>query len=103
MTEQIISYEELIGAVKPTGLYLVEDCHTSYWEEYGGGLQSPGTFIQYAKRLIDELNGWHLRQGSGVTRFTESTLSMTFYDSVVVFEKSPRPKPSHRKTGTSAF
>jgi hypothetical protein len=39
------------------------------------------------KPLIDELNADHARGQVSVTDFTKSTLSMHFYDSVVVFER----------------
>jgi hypothetical protein len=38
---------------------MVEDCHTSYDSGYGGGLRQPGTFIEFAKRKIDELNRFY--------------------------------------------
>ena len=66
--------------------YLVEDLHTAYWEEYEGGLRRKNSFIEHCKDLIDELNADHAR-GLQPTEFTRSTLSMHFYDSVVVFEK----------------
>jgi hypothetical protein len=93
MMEQIVSFEELFPAVQPHGVYLVEDLHTSYWPEYGGSLGQPGTFIEYAKQRVDELNGWHLRGSGSPTDFTKSVTSITFYDSIAVFEKMPRAAP----------
>ena len=103
MTEQIVSMEELFPSVIATGVYLVEDLHTSYWSEFGGGLERVGSFVEYAKRLIDQVNGWHLREGRGVTDFTESVFSMSFYDSVLVVEKRPRGRPFSRATGHASF
>jgi hypothetical protein len=37
---------------------LLEDTHTSYSREYGGGLRTPCSFMEFAKRLVDELNAW---------------------------------------------
>lgn len=53
----IFSFKELFKSVKPSGVYVVEDTCTSYWEEhYEGGLKKPGTMIEYFKEIIDEVN-----------------------------------------------
>jgi hypothetical protein len=70
-----------------SGLYLVEDLHTAYWDEFEGGLRRPGSFIETIKGLIDELNADHSRGQLSPTDFTRTTLSMHLYDSVCVFEK----------------
>jgi hypothetical protein len=69
------------------GVYLVEDLRTTYWGEYEGGLKRRGSFIETCKDLIDELNADHTRGAVEPTPRTHSTLSMHFYDSIVVFEK----------------
>jgi hypothetical protein len=81
------SFETLFPAVQRNGVYLVEDLHTAYWGEFEGGLRRPGSFIEVAKDLVDELNADHARGAIEPTDFTRTTLSMHFYDSIVVFEK----------------
>jgi hypothetical protein len=83
---QIVSFDFLYPHTKENGVYLVEDTHTSYWPEWGG-LKRPGTFMEFTKDLIDSLNAYHTRNALPVSEFTNSTTSMHFYDSVVVFEK----------------
>ena len=101
MGQQIATFEELYPHVKADGVFLIEDLHTSYWTGYGGGYRRPGTFIEYAKGLVDQLNAWHSREpGLGVDEFTRTTRSMHFYDSIVVFEKGHVAKPHAEKTGT---
>ena len=88
MRQQIATFEELYPHVKEDGVFLVEDMHTSYWKGFGGGYRRPGTFMEYAKGLTDQLNAWHSREdGFEVDEFTRTTKSMHFYDSIVVFEK----------------
>lgn len=104
MDQQIITFEELYGAVKPDGVYLCEDLRTSYWLQYGGGHRRPGTFIEYAKGFIDRLNAWHSEERSlRPDEFTRSTASVHFYDSIVVLEKQPREAPVVRMAGTPSF
>jgi len=46
MKQQINSFEELFPHVNDGGVYLVEDLHTSYWNDYQGGYHTKGTFIE---------------------------------------------------------
>jgi hypothetical protein len=104
MGQQIATFEVLYPHVKDDGVFLVEDVHTSYWPRYGGGHQRPGTFMEYAKDLTDQLNAWHSRQESlAVDDFTRTTKSMHFYDSIVVFEKGLREKPENQRTGKPSW
>ena len=51
---EIATFEELWPAIVDGGVFLMEDLHTSYWADYGGGYRHPTTFIEYAKNLIDK-------------------------------------------------
>jgi hypothetical protein len=84
------SFELLYHRISDRGLYLVEDTHTCYWPEYKGGYKEPGTFIEFAKDKLDEINAAHTRGAVAVSDFTRSTRSITIYDSVCVFEKAPQ-------------
>ena len=62
--------------------------------EEPGVRRRPGlrhTFTEHAKELIDELNAFNsAKYGLATpTAFTKATESITFYDSVIVFEKGP--------------
>ncbi len=70
-------------------------------EEFGGGVGREGSFIELCKSLIDELNADHARNQVPVTDFTKSTLSMHFYDSVVVFERGRHIKKKPEYIGMS--
>ncbi len=105
MPQQIATVETLYGAIAPEGVILVEDTHTSYWREYGGGLRSHMSFMQFAKHLVDELNAYHSRdpQSFAPGPFTHGTRSMHFYDSVVVIEKGLHPRPDQIRSGVPSF
>lgn len=102
--QQIPTFEELYPTVAPDGVYLCEDLHTNYFEKFGGALRRPDTFIEYSKRLIDQLNAWYSEDPANfqVDAFTRSAHSMHFYDSVIVIEKRLMSPPEHRRTGRVA-
>jgi hypothetical protein len=52
----IISFNNLIDYVKPEGVYVIEDTCTSYWEEWEGGFKNPGSSVEFAKNLVDDIN-----------------------------------------------
>ena len=94
MKQQIVTFEELFGHVKNDGVYLCEDTHTSYWVNYGGGYKRRGTFMEYTKNFIDEINAYHSTQKRHrVTDFTKTVNSIHFHDSMVIIEKQERDKP----------
>lgn len=87
MSHMVKTFEYLYPRISRNGVYMVEDLHTAYWEEYEGGFRRLGTFIERCKPLLDELNADHTRGVLPPTEFTKNTLAMHFYDSVAVFER----------------
>jgi SAM-dependent methyltransferase len=100
MAQQIATFEELWPHVVDGGVYLAEDLHTSYWPNWGGGLRREGTFIEYAKNLIDQQHAWYSRDDAfQVDEYTRTIRGMHVYDSVIVFDKARVEQPYRRKTG----
>lgn len=93
MNQQIVTYEELYEHVADDGVYLCEDLHTSYRNEYGGGLNNKQTFIEYSKKFIDMINFYHIRDNLSnddcikSKKFRQITSSIHYYDSIIVLEK----------------
>ena len=102
MAQQIHTFEELFPYITPNGIYLCEDLHTSYMPWAGGWYRRRGTFVEYSKTLIDQLNAWHVDSQSQprVNDFTRSAHSLHYYDSVLVIEKRPMSEPWVVGTGT---
>ena len=71
---------------------MVEDTHTSYWEDWGGGLRKEGAFMEFVKDRVDDINAVHTKGELPISDFTRSAQSITVYDSIVVFEKRPQGK-----------
>jgi methyltransferase family protein len=102
MTQQIATFEELWPNIVDGGVFLLEDLHTNYWAKYGGGLRREGTFIEYAKNLIDQQHAWHShdKETFDVDDYTRSIRGMHVYDSIIVFDKDTVRKAVAKKTGT---
>lgn len=104
MEQQITTFEELFEHVDENGVYLCEDLHTSYWEEFGGGYKNPNSYIEYSKNFIDYINAFHSKNESlKVNSFTKSAHSLHYYDSVLVVEKRKIEPPYTLKTGKKSL
>ena len=89
------AFEHLLS---DNGVYLIEDCHTSYYKFYeNGGYKNPKSFIEYTKNIIDELNA---RNSIEINHsyFTNNLESITYYDSIVVLIKEANKSNLHEVT-----
>ena len=68
-----------------TMVYMVEDTHTCYWDEFEGGAGKAGTFMEVSKP--SSLNAVHTERYSGVTIHKVNTFNL-LYDSSI--RKSPQ-------------
>jgi len=99
MNQQEVTFDQMFDHLKEDGVFLVEDTHTSYFENFGGGIKKENTFIEKSKDLIDSLHVHFFKKGNpeiGNPKridFHSKTKSISFYDSVVVFEKGKQILP----------
>lgn len=86
------------------GLYLCEDVHTAYWPAFEGGLRRPGTAIEVAKDLVDDLHRWYYRTSRSEAAEPQwpDLWSVTFHDSIISLRKRARERPTRVARG-SAF
>lgn len=98
MRQQINTFEALFPIINDGGVYLCEDTHTSYFPILDdAGVNNPKSFIEYSKRLVDQMHGWYYKP---ISQLTHNDLilmnldSVAFYDSIVVFEKKAKNPPS---------
>lgn len=102
---QLATFRALFRHVKPDGIYACEDTCTSYWqEEFGGGVRAPGTFMEFVKDLIDELNAWFWREGvdSESAAFAKTVHGIHIYPALVIIEKRAMSRPIHTPAGQTA-
>ncbi|MDR0485768.1 MAG: class I SAM-dependent methyltransferase [Elusimicrobiota bacterium] len=95
----IISFEYLFEKLNFGGLYIVEDAHTSYWKNAGGGLKRKGSTIEYFKQIIDAIHLYYMhpnqlngKQKKMFEKYNPQIASISFYDSIIVIEKYIKPK-----------
>ena len=94
MIQQTVTFEKIFPKVNPNGgVFICEDCHTSYWDSHGGGYKNQISFIEYSKNYIDVLNHEFMHNGKGQIEakknISNGLSGLFFYDSMVVFEKTP--------------
>lgn len=58
MKQNLTTFNTLFPLLNDNGMYVVEDIHTSYWKEFGGGLYKRRTMINRIKNLIDDIHYW---------------------------------------------
>ena len=93
MPEEIELLRQLfIEMLKPGGVLICENSHTSYWSEFGGKdadakrTATADTLIEAAKGLADSVNG-HFRD-QALDYFTRWCCGVHFYTGCIVLEKS---------------
>lgn len=91
------TFDQMLPAISPNGVYLAEDLHTSYWKPFGGGFRHKDSFIEFMKDGIDSLNAWFSRDPETFKKdaMTRSVHSIHFYASMVVVEKRVVVRPTH--------
>jgi 23S rRNA U2552 (ribose-2'-O)-methylase RlmE/FtsJ len=109
--QQITAFEELYPALSEDGLYFVEDTHTSLW---GGGFmdrQDRQSFLQFSFARSVQLMEWTSKQENfttlgtdqsetltnTVSEFCRTTKAISFFDSMVVYERAHRRVPRHSR------
>jgi capsular polysaccharide biosynthesis protein len=110
---QITAFEECYPALSDTGVYIVEDTHTSLWGGQFADRPDGRSLIDIARQLCTDLMGWtgevtnfaQLGTGQNVklrnqaSEFCRNTKQISFFDSMIVFERGSRDVPRHEVRG----
>lgn len=117
MADITTSFRHLFHHVSTDGLYIIEDLHTAYWDEFGGGQGRKESFIEFSKSVIDAMHRAYVREPCSWDDFTLSVAKQTrairFIDSMIIFEKGRnvrkyapnlgQPSPINNKLGELSF
>ena len=102
-SDVVRTFISLFQSLRDGGIYIVEDLHCSYWEEFEGGLYSPVSAMSFFKALGDALNREHWGVSKSIGAFFRafsdrydatvdddlcgSIHSIAFYNSMCVIKK----------------
>lgn len=119
----------LFPKLRSPGVYLIEDLHTAYWPEYGGGIRSKKNFFNYLGVFAETIHRWYWeieeqkkpkskmqklfgkffvdsdcgslksKEDSQLRGF-EDLVSFHIHDSICVLNKGKCVPPVHTKVGT---
>jgi len=82
--QQIITAHECIPHIRDGGLLIVEDTHTSYFKDFG--YPSKYSFIEWTKKLIDNINSRFPAVKVSDLPYKNSIFSIGIYESIVSFK-----------------
>lgn len=84
------SFSFLYPRLNMGGVYLIEDLHTAYFHNYGGGITSPFNFISIVSKFVHDVNNDFIKEP--YTNTLINIKSINFYNSIIVFEKTNNEK-----------
>ena len=95
-TDVVKTFGLLFDRLAPLGKYFIEDLHCSYYPDFGGGLRSDGSSIEFLKKLIDALHFDHISGDQlpdpalrdSMKAYNQWIARTTFYDSLCIVEKT---------------
>ena len=82
------------------GLYIIEDLHTAYWQQYGGGA-GPENFYSTVRAMIDDMHGWYHDNGAVHPATAGQVTGIHIHDSMVVLEKGTAYRPVRSFVGAA--
>ncbi len=77
------------------GIYMIEDLHTSYWVNFGGGYYSKSNFFRFLINIVNDMHHWYHWAGVKYPEISKFCSGIHIHDSITVFEKSEVPEPTH--------
>jgi hypothetical protein len=87
--------EHLLPQVSQSGVYMIEDLHTAYWADYGGGYYSKDNFFNYVRSLVDDMHAWYHMEGQKHPDVSRCCASIHIHDSICVIDKGEMQRPTH--------
>jgi len=90
-----VTLQNLFPKLNQSGIYMIEDLHTSYWKRFGGGYYSRANFFNLLRVLIDDMHHWYHKRDLKLPLIATDCSGIHIHDSIVVFEKNKVFKPVH--------
>lgn len=102
-SQQLTAFKQIFPRINENGIYLCEDLHTNFWDEY---LDTDQTFIEYVLERMQLINKPFFKHNSKRIDIQDPLWENTvhgvyFANSIIAIEKRPAGKEyGHLKTGT---
>ncbi len=100
----IKTFTDLIPLLNSNGVYIIEDLHCSYWQNFQGGVERPDSSLSFFKKIVDVINIEHWRNGKdlnwlfrdvGLVNINSESIealsrikSISFYNSMCIVKMS---------------
>lgn len=95
MDHIVSTLRTLFPHLNNSGVYLIEDLHTAYWNGYGGGISSKNNFFNIIRDVVDDIHHWYHGEGLREEMISNSCSAIHIHDSIVVLEKNTVYRPVH--------
>jgi hypothetical protein len=116
--DTILTFLKYFPIVSAGGVYIIEDLHAGYWQQYGGGLFHKKSPVAFLKFLVDALNAEHGGVNESIADFMTMELpeyrslydqnlpaeikSITFSKSMCIVRKTDPGKPNKQRRSAPA-
>lgn len=97
MNHLLESFNFIFPKVNLGGVYIIEDLHTAYWKEFGGGYKSKSNFFRFVFDLIQDMHRWYHSVGQIHPQVSDSCSAIHIHDSIAIFEKARVFPPTHSR------
>jgi hypothetical protein len=97
MSDLLDSFRLLFPRLNNGGIYMIEDLHTAYWRNFGGGYHSRTNFFRFVSALVDDMHHWYHSSGLKHPSVSRLCSGIHIHDSIAVFEKQTTYPPTHSK------
>jgi hypothetical protein len=90
--------QTIIPHMSKNGVYMLEDLHTSYWPDFGGGYNAKANFFNVIRTVIDDIHHWYHRHSIKIPEISNFVDSIHIHDSIVVLERGELIRPVHSES-----
>ena len=95
MKHIMATLQSVLPNVSEGGIYMIEDLHTAYWRNFGGGLKSSTNFFNGIRTIVDDMHHWYHGRRMRMPEISKHCRSIHIYDSIVVIEKGKIQRPTY--------
>jgi Methyltransferase domain len=93
------SLAALFPRLSTGGIYVIEDLHTAYWKQYGGGPKAQSNFFNSIRSMVDDMHHWYHESGVQRVATAGSLTGLHVHDSMVILEKGAMHRPVRSLVG----